>query len=302
MLNQKKGVNGALAVLLLVWSFPPIIIKYLDYYFPPQAQNFYRYLGAAIFLIFFSFFIFRREIKICIKKFKYFILPACLLSVFQTIFVYGISFSQANTASFLSKLGVAFVVLVAWMILPEERKIIKKAGFVTGFSLTFAGATVITLGKENITFSLGSFLIIISNFFWALYTIQMKKLLKEIKITPSLAMGFVTIIASGFLFFPALPYLHKIIQTPPLVNLILFLSGSFLVGAGGALYYFLLKKIGATLTNNAMLLTSFVSAFFSFLLLGEKMTLWQVVGGIILIPGCYIILRQTEVPGGKIQT
>lgn len=301
MSYKRKNTKNMLALLLLIWSFPPVVIKYLDHFFPPLVQNFYRYLAASVFLLFFSFFLFPQEFRACIKKLGYFIIPALILFCYQTLFVYGISFTQANTASFLSKLTGIFVILVAWVSLPEERQIMKKNHFFMGFFLAFGGAGLITLGKGKLIFSLGSFLVILSTFFWALYTIQMKRLLIKLRITPLMAMSFITSLASSFLFFPALPHLEKINQTPLPVNFLLLFSGFFLVGAGGAIYYFLLRRIGATITNNAMLLTSFVTAIFSFIFLGEGMTIWQIAGGGLLIPGCYFILKQTGAPGGEFQ-
>lgn len=301
MFTPKGKVIGVLFILLLTWSFPPVVIKYLGYFFSPLAQNFYRYLAASVFLIIFNYLFSPQELKLCVKKIKYFIIPGLTLSFYQTLFVYGISFSQANTAGFLSKLAGVFVVLIAWVKLPDERGIIKKRGFIIGFILAFAGAVMITLSKGKPTFSLGSSLIILSNFFWAVYTVYMKKLLRKLGVSPVIAMGFITILASIFMLLPAIGELSRLYITPLPVNFLLFVSGFFLVGAAGSLYYFLLNKIGATITNNAMLLTSFITVGFSFLFLRENITVWQMIGGGLLIPGCYFILKQTEVPGGEIQ-
>ncbi|MCD6257835.1 DMT family transporter [Candidatus Aerophobetes bacterium] len=301
MFTSKGKVMGMLFILLLTWSFPSVVIKYLSYFFSPLTQNFYRYLAASVFLIIFNYFSSPQELKLCIRKIRYFIIPAFLLFLYQTLFVYGIGFSQANTAGFLSKLAVIFVILVAWIELPDERSTIRNKSFITGFFLAFTGAVMITLSKGTPSFSLGSSLIILSNLLWAIYTIHMKKLLRELRISPVMAMSFITIIASIFMFFPAINKLSRLCITPVSVNFLLFISGFFLVGAAGSLYYFLLNKIGATITNNALLLTSFITLGLSFIFLKESISIWQVLGGILLIPGCYFILRKTQIPGGEIQ-
>lgn len=292
LMCSKKRTAGALVGMLLIWSFPPVVIKYLSFHFPPMAQNFYRYLAASVFLLPVSFFLFPQHLKKCIKNTKHFIVPSLFLSGWQVFLVYGVSLSKANTAGFLAKMTGVFVVLIGWAALPEEREIIKRGSFIAGFTLAFTGAALIILSKEKLSFSLGSTLLILATFCWALYTVQMKKLLRELQDVDSLsAMSFVSGCTCVFLLILAVPDLGKVTTTPLAPNLLLFLSGFLLVGVAGVLYYFLIQKIGATITNTALLSTSFLTVAHSYLFLGEKMTIQQIIGGCVVVLGCYFVLR-----------
>ncbi len=293
MSSLKKKTLGALIILLLIWSFPPVVIKYLDLFFSPMTQNFYRYLTASTFLLLLSLFLFPKKLKLCIKNVKHFIVPSLFLLLWQTFLVYGVSLSKANTAGFLSKMTGIFVVLMGWTALPEERETVKRKSFIVGFVLAFSGAAIIILSKEKLTFSLGSLLLLIATFCWAMYTIQTKKILQKLQINSLTAMSFVSGCTCFFLFFLAMLELGKIMEAPLHANLILSLSGFLLVGVAGVLYYFLLQRIGATITNTAMLSTSFLTVIFAFVFLGEKMTMQQIVGGCIVVVGCYFVLKQT---------
>jgi len=80
-------------------------------------------------------------------------------------------------------------------------------------------------------------------------------------------------------------------------NLILFISGFVCIGLAGAIYYLLLRKIGATITVNSLLLTSFITVVLSFFFLKEEITLLQFIAGIFLILGCYFILKASNNAG-----
>ena len=294
---MKKKSIGLLIVILLIWSFPPVLIKYLDFSFSPFTQNFYRYLISALFLLLFEYIFYKKDLLICLKKIKLFLVPALTITLYQTFFTLGIILSQANTCAFLSKISGVFVILLACLFLPEERSIIREKNFILGFIITFSSTAAITLSKGKVNFSLGSSLLVLSMFFWALYTVEIKQILKKTKIKEVAAVSFVLSLATLFLFFPAIPRIKEVFQAPLMDNLILFISGFVCIGLAGTIYYLLLRKIGATITVNSLLLTSFITVVLSFFFLKEKITLLQFIAGIFLILGCYFILKASNNTG-----
>ncbi len=286
--------KGYLIVLLLavLWSFPPIIITVLGGYFDAFSQNFYRFFSAAVFLIIISYLHKKDEFIATLRNLRQFILPFSLISLFQTLFVIGIYLTSPAITAFVSKLDVVFVVIFAYFMFKDERMIIMHKEFLVPALLAFVGVIGVVLGKGGeIGITSGALIIVFAAMLWGLYINTVKKAVSHIN--PLIAVTFIYSLSTIVLLGIALVFgkMESILSAPVEINLLLIISGILFVGIANAMNYFVIKDIGASLTANFLLITPFLTALFSNIILGEEITIVQLFFGLILLTGLGLLAK-----------
>jgi len=283
-----------LLVLIILWAFPSIVVKYLNSQITPTTQNFFRFLSAGLFLLVFSFFYDKKEFFSGLKNSKFFILPAGILVFAQMFAVYGIILGQANISSFISKTDAFFSILFAYFLIKGERLAIRQASFVTGAILSFFGIALMILSESSSIFNLSLLFLLCAAFLAGIYSVIIKKLLLKTNISENVAGALVFSIVS-LLYLPlSWGNLNEIFRVSAFTNVVLFGSGVLFIGIAGGLFYYLLKNIGVVITMNALLVVPFFTLIFSYLLLGEKITLMQFIAGVLLIGGFWFIIKSEK--------
>jgi len=287
----------------IVWALGPILIKILGNHFDLYTQSFYRYLAATFFLIIITSISRQSEWLSVLKKWKYFLLPAFFLFIFQILWVKGIYLSGPTLASFLNKMSVIFVAFFSFILFKDERKTIKNPSFLKGSLLAILGGLGLTLTRRsgNLEFGMGALILIGSTLFWATYVISVKTLLNQIRPLPATAVvtGMVAL-----LFLPVVFWWGNYSQlgnTSLTVDVILFGSGILCIGIGNFTNYIAIKNFGATVPSVLLLLAPLMTAVFSYFTIKEKMSPLQIISGLLLIYGCWLILNKLlfspEAPG-----
>lgn len=290
---RKYWISSLGAIIL--WSMGIIFIKYLSKFFTVSMQNFLRYLSAAVFLLMISLFLGKFSINFIRKNFRYIFLAAFTVFLYQTISVTGVYLIPTTIATILMKLNVFFTSIMAYIVYSDEREIILSKRFLIGVFLAFFGtAGIATEGfnLKNLSFSnqnfIGYILIILGAFFWSLYTIIIKKIVADID---KLFLTAIIFIFSSPMFIPLTLFEGNFLQNIGLeIFLILILSGILSVGLGNALNYISIEGLGASITSVIQLLTPFFTGIFSYVFLGERISLIDIFFGVMVITGCGIIL------------
>jgi len=291
--NMKKYMPVMIASFIWIW--PAILIKMLSFYFDDYTQNFYRYLAGSSILIIINLFYHKKEFLRSLKRIPTFILPTILLFIHQIAFVAGIRMLAPTIAVLIGKSSVLFTILFSFIFFSDERRIIKSKSFIFGSSLAIIGVCGVIIGKGNLyldSFNLGTVLILMASLCWTLYTIMMKPIVKEID--PFVSAGIVFSLSLPLFFVSTLLFgdIKALYVAPKSIIFILFLSGIFCVGIGNALNYKSIKLIGTTITSNLILVTPLFTAIFSYLILKEVLTPYQILSGIILLIGCYVLMSR----------
>lgn len=278
---------------IMCWTVAPVGIKWLSRYFDMHTQNFYRYLGASIFILIMAKItdpLPRREIP---RNIKNVLVPAVFMAASQILWVSGIYISGAALTMFIANIDLLFIILFSYFIFQDEKKKIRTSRFKTGVVMVLFGIGGIILGRGKIFaggIGWGIFFIFLSRITWALYVVTLKLVISN---TPALISSSLAItLATVFLFPVCLGWgsLNKICDMPFWVNVILFGSGIIGIGLGQALFHRNIKKIGAVITSSVMLSTPLFVLILAYFLLGEKFTLFQFLSGLLILIGCYIIL------------
>ncbi|MEM2203893.1 MAG: DMT family transporter [Sulfolobales archaeon] len=205
------------------------------------------------------------------------------------LYLNGLNQTTAVNASLLQNTESLFTALIAFLFLGE--KAYGKDWF--GIFLIFTGALFLTTNGEfhllTLTQNLlGNLLIVMASMFWGIDN-NLSKLLsrKDIVIVTAikcLAGGAVLLLLSKLLGLPlqiplsALPYMLS--------------AGALSIGFSILLFLLGLREIGAMKTGIIFSTSSLFGAVFAFIILREGFSLIQLLAGITMLLGVYIMYRE----------
>jgi drug/metabolite transporter (DMT)-like permease len=290
----------ASALTIVIWSWVTIFITILSDDFDVITQNFFRYTAGSLFLLLFTVIFARSRLLEARKNLHSFILPAFIVFFFQIVWVQSIYFTTPVTATLLSKIDVVFTTLFSFFIFKGERKLIASKYFLAGCTMALIGVVGVALGKGaeiETEFNLGVLLLLLRSIMWASYIISIRNLVT--KIEPLIAAAWIYFFAS-LLFLPTVLIfgnINRIAEVPLSTNLILFGSGALCVGLGNGLNFTAVKYLGATIPVTLLLLTPFFTGVLSYFFFDELLTPIQVVSGLLIIFGSWVIIRKALVKG-----
>jgi drug/metabolite transporter (DMT)-like permease len=214
------------------------------------------------------------------------------LAMFEPFFYFlgesfGLTYVSATVCSVLISTIPVFATMGAWLIFKERLSMINYAGII----LSFLGVLVFILNKYG-TFSYnikGLGLILLAVLSAVGYNLTLSRLVERYR--PVYIVNVQNIIGAT-LFLPLFLVLDfsQFIITPitfnmfkPIIELAVFAScGAFI------LYAYSVSNIGITKANVFTNCIPVFTALFSFLLLGEKLTVQNIIGMIIVISGLFM--------------
>ncbi len=285
----------AVAATIILWAWAVVFIKILSFFLDPVTQNFYRYLSATMFLYVLSGI--RHERGGRVPSIITLVLPATFVFLFQMFTVYGLYLTSPTVAALIMRTNAIFVNIMAYILVKEERAIISSKMFVVGLLLGLIGAMGLTACEGGdvggISLDVGALLILAGTLFWASYVISIRILVKEAE--PLKLTTRVFTLASSF-FLPAVLLAGDVYRPLRLsweINLLLLGSGVLCVGLGNFMNYIALKELGASVTSSLQLLIPLFTGIFSYITLGERLSLLHMMFGAMLLVGCGLILKAT---------
>jgi O-acetylserine/cysteine efflux transporter len=202
----------------------------------------------------------------------------------------GISIVPGVIASVCFILGAPFSALLSYLLLNERLSQVQSVAIVTAT----LGAMLPTLLIGQSELQWGILIVVLSTFMWAVGNIQIRKLNQ----LPLLSVQFwIAIITAplcfiAFLLQPdAAPMLPQF-TTKTLLSLTYVVFCSSILSY--SLWYGLIHRHGMKRLAGFVLLQPVFTLTFGFLLLGESLTLWQLVGSSITLTGIYIYNQQNQ--------
>jgi len=285
----------AIASTVILWSLAVVLIKYLSRHFDVATQNWIRYSSASLFLLALSLNHLRELREIVTDKST--LLPVSLVFLFQTLAVHGLYITKSTIASLLMRTSAIFTVLLSYILLKEERRIVRSKPFILGTSIAFVGVAGIYYKPGEVVEwneSFGMILVITGSLAWSGYVVSVKRLLKG---RDPLLFTTAVISLSSLMFIP-----HVMINGNPLrvldesleINAILVISGILGVGLGNWMNYIAMKELGAVIPSILRLSIPLFTGVLSFFILGETLLLNEILFGTILLFGCSIVVFYTS--------
>ena len=299
-MHRYWGYLSALTVALIfgVWySFDKILLQYLH----PLALAGLTYVTAALFLFLIRFSpiqsriltILNRESKVesFISRRDYILIViTALLGSFVAPAVYltGLNQITAVNAALLMNVQVFFIILIGIFFLKES---VQKKD-ILGFIFLLSGAIFLTTGNGgNISLNqslYGSILVILAAFFWSMDTSLSKFLSNKRDLVLIAALKC----SIGGLFLILISLIMGLNLELPLNQLpYLLFIGIFCISFSLVLTYFSIREIGSTRTGSIFAFDSLFGAIFAFIILSEPFTTLQLLFGLFMLTGVFILYR-----------
>ncbi|MEJ2058488.1 MAG: DMT family transporter [Desulfofustis sp.] len=300
-LKTNRSILLPISAMLLFWAFTPISIAWIKDDFSLIFQVWLRYLSAALMLwpILLTKKSFSKDFQSFTRKRFYFLLRISVIALctlmFQILYTWCFFLISPGFGILLYQSQVIFSVLLGIVYLKSERDLIRQPGTVAGIMIALVGACLAIIFQSrgfSVELNRGILLALTGALFWALVGLELKIWI-EGRLTPLFTVTMVFSLVSICLLPSVFLSSQNISGDPHILKwIVLVVSGLLGIGGGQALFYYLLPQLGIITTSSTQLLVPFLTGVFSFLLFDEKITLLQLIGGILLLGGCQTVLQQ----------
>jgi drug/metabolite transporter (DMT)-like permease len=290
--------RGYLAVFstVIIWSLPSLFQFYLLRYYDIWAQNFYRYAVACLAIApFVAFHIRRGEPRLDWRAFGLCLVPALPNVVHQVTQTVALFYIGPGVYAIFGRSSVIVTALLALVMFPEERHILRQWQFQLGTVLGLLGAIgVFWFQPGNNVGHLalrGMLIAFTSTFCWALYGTLVKR--PAAKLGSIRSFGLVSFITTALLL-PLTCAFGKIstpIHVSGHVNLILIISAVVCITMAHVLYYVAIQELGVALAQTLQLLCPLGALALSAVIFHERLSFAQFVSAGILLSGAFLAMR-----------
>lgn len=271
---------------VFIWGINLSVVKYALTEFPAFFFNFLRLAGASLFLL---LLVLASGEKLIVPRaaiFRLIFIGFLGNTLYQVFFIKGISLTTASNASLIMTSSPLFIALLSTLWRHER---LSPHGWLGLFISFFGLYLVITQRSGGFSLSSsslrGDLLILLGNLSWAGYTIYSRPFLKVMSATKLAAL---TMTAGMFLYFPfgfvdAKSFSFQSISwkgwSALVYSFILALGISFVI------WYKSLRSVGNSRTAIYSYLTPLVAIITAHFTLGERITIIQGLGGLIVLFG-----------------
>jgi drug/metabolite transporter (DMT)-like permease len=275
---------------VLALGFSALFVRWANA--PGPVVGFYR-IGLST-LILLPFFIVRRRtsVKITWAILIFPILGGVLTALDHGFWNTSVNFTSAANATLLANTAPLWVALFAYLVWKERLKM----AFWLGLLLTLAGAAIV-LGTDflrNTSLGIGDLLAIAAGCFYAGYFLVTQRgrvhwdTLSYIWIVSLVSTICLLLISLGF-DMPITGY--------PIQSYLAFLGAALISQTGGYLAVgYALGHLPASLVAPTMLGQPVVTALLAIPLLGEPLGVGQIIGGLAVLAGIYLVHSGRENP------
>ena len=288
-MNAKRvGVFSVIGASLM-WALEPIVAKLAyqnaDFLQTSAIRAIVVALTAGLYVLFVKKGQFRVA-KNQIPKLVYLGIAGTVIA--DLLYFFALTKIPVVNAVLIGHMQPIFIILIGYFVLKEEK--LTRADYVGIIVMMAGGILVTTRTFKNLSLfqigTMGDSLLLFATFGWATGAIVMRKYLKN------LDAGVLTFYR---FFIASIVFTIYLLSTSSIIlsNMYQVLVG-VLVGIGTILYYEGLKRIKAAQVSALELSTPFFAALFGFLILGEIVTMMQILGIIFLLIGVYFLSEKEE--------
>nr|WP_223158944.1 DMT family transporter [Microcella alkalica] len=275
----------------MFWATNFIFGSRLIQEFTPLELTTYRWLGALPLLLLIAWWLERPDWRAAWREWGWHLLQALLGMVGYTLFLYAaLETSSSVNAGVISAMSPATITIAAVILLGER---VTRIG-VAGIALSIVGVLLVVLagqsGASGLAVSVGDLLLVASVVVWTAYVIVSRRLR-----TPPITATAVQVALSVAVLLPVL----AIVGAPAEPTAAGWFGLAWIIVFPSALAYLLWNIAAATLgpaktgvfLNLLPVFTTIIA-----LALGDVVTVWQIVGGVIVLVGVYLATRPPRVP------
>ncbi|MDA1008607.1 MAG: DMT family transporter [Planctomycetota bacterium] len=287
---------GVLTVVLalLGWSIVPIILRDLGPRVDPWSNNGWRYGASALFWLPWLIWTWKRE-GVRRGIFRDAFWPSVANVVGQSCFTAAFVELNPGLVTFCLRTQLVFVAILAWMMFPAERGVMRTPRFIGGVSLVLIGVLPVLLGGNiewtgaslnGVLYALGSAV------GYACYGIFVRKWMqRDHPITAFAVIAQQT--AIGLILIMLVMGKDSGMAIVDLSERDLWLLGiaAFIgITVGHVFYYISIARLGVSVTSGVLQLQPFLVSAISLQVFQERLTPLQWFGGVVAIGGAAIML------------
>ncbi|MHC4475910.1 MAG: DMT family transporter [Planctomycetota bacterium] len=294
---RKFDVFATLASIaaLLCWTTGPIFIKVLTGYLDVWTQNVLRYAVAALFWLPYLLLAVKKG-RVAKRLWLWALLPAAANTVMQSLWAGSFYYLNPAFMILLAESSLIWIAGFSIIFFAQERPLAKSKLFWLAVLLSVTGVIGVLLFEHDFAAAktlTGIALALAGAFMWAVYTICAKVAFKN---TDS-RTGFSVVSIYTLI---GLAILAMVFGRPgQCLNMdawpwaCVVISALFSIAFSHVLYYFAIKRIGATVPALVLLALPFIIFAISSIVFDESLSPFQIIFGIILIIGsAFAILAQ----------
>lgn len=283
---MKKSVIILFLILAnLFWAGNYVFGKYVVNEISPLQMTFTRWTIAICLLFPIAHWIEHPDWKKVWKQWKVLFIMGVLGIISYNFFLYwALKYTTSMNAALVNSINPAVIVLFSAFLLRERISLKNGVGLVVSL---FGVLLVLTKGHIqeilHLTYNLGDLLMIVTILIWTFYSIIGRKLKSIPPISATAASALLGIISLlPFIFFSEFNYNLSTSAITGILYMAIFPSvGSFIFWNSA------LRHINASQAGIYLNLITVFTALLS-LLLGQPITLVQIVGGILVFIGVYL--------------
>lgn len=287
-----------LLLTVLSWGMAFVATKFLIPHVSPLSVVFSRVLIGFFVL---AFLVKRRGLSLKLSRdlipwFIFFGIIAVYMH--QWVQAYALYTSKASTATWIVATAPIFIAILGKFLLKERLSYIR----VIGICISFFGVLMV-VGEGNISkifnrgvSTLGDVIILATSFNWAFFSVISRFFLKRHREIPQLVVVFYTILFGLLLTGATFVYvgnIHEIFAILSDIRLLIAIAflGVFCTGLAYAFWYDALDVLEASKVGAFMNIQPVVGMIGASIVLGESISLFLVIGGILILLGVYLVNR-----------
>lgn len=199
----------------------------------------------------------------------------------------GLQKVASGIGSVLAYTYPAMVLLLSRFILKEKVSPIRWLGVVT----SIAGIVFIVNGEAifNLSIGFGELLVLLSSLSWAIGTVYYKR---SVSAGDMLAFNSLQILLGGVIVLLASFFLERpVIELTTNSILAIAYSGFIAAGLGFIAWFYLLDRYNASTLSANLFLVPLIALIIGTSLLGEHLTIYSLIGSVLVIVGVYLANR-----------
>jgi drug/metabolite transporter (DMT)-like permease len=295
--RRPSAAEVGLLVTVLIWSFNFTLTKYvLDHGFKPLAYSSLRFTAAALV---FAAITYARERSFRMRRNDFLLLAGAVVFgiwLNQISFVYSLKFTTASTAALVFGTLPIFTMLIARV---SGVELLSKR-FVAATAISFGGVALVAVGAEGDVAGdpKGILLALMGAATWAVYSVALAPLMR--RYSPFRISAVALLVGATMVLPTASPQIAtQDFNLDPLIWVIFVVAVFGPLVLTNLLWFTAIDRVGPSRASLVANLQPFLGAVFALLILGERMTALQVVGGLAIATGIVLARRQAPFPASE---
>jgi drug/metabolite transporter (DMT)-like permease len=295
---HRRAIAANLAAVVC-WGLAPVMIKGITAWFPVDIQNFWRYLASLavlwpMYLVTANRSRVAADLAAAWRAVGRIAVIALVQYAFQTAYTWSLFLIYPGIMTLVSQTQVLFAALFGLLMFADERALVRDRLFLTGASFAAMGVALVVLGGHRwgtAEFNVGVLAVLASSAAWALLGALIRKWVPHLPPLLSISAVFTLLVPLFFLSCLVIYRSLPLVAAPPQAWALMAASGLVGIAIGQSLFYRAVPVIGIATSASLGLLIPLVALVASWLAFGERLSGLQLVGAVVLLAGCWMIIR-----------